>query len=409
MSANSPEVDSIVTEIADLTDPCFHKYKDASVDIGQPFERRSQITLKQCKNHCSHTQTGFYQCRSVVYNYGSQICDLFAHVGDQSPSRLIRQSGADYFEHLNKNSCLHSPNLELGGHESATVVDFNEDLKYQKTADVRKKETKKGLVNGEAQITATSRGPFSATCTDDKVPRYLKIKNFELYLNDDVLVEKGTFKECSEICNSNLVNDNEFKCGSFDLKNGTCYLSKEVSLPLGSGKLKQSEKTDYYEKVCVEEKYATNCPLVFERHPQKILVGFAETVIDVSTFQECFNTCLNAKTLFGFECYSGMFYFEESSLNCILNSESKATQPDLFTSEYNDIVDYFETGCKVVNKLKPSNSSNVRRKPHHNLLPDAIKSPKRDMNEGTILISENNGNKINKEFLKSLNPKWIVV
>lgn len=46
-----------------------------------------------------------------------------------------------------------------------------------------------------------------------------------------------------------------------------------------------------------------------------------------------------------------MFYFEESQLNCILNTEDRFSQPDLFAEENTDIVDYFETGCGIERKL----------------------------------------------------------
>ncbi|KHJ83413.1 hypothetical protein OESDEN_16890, partial [Oesophagostomum dentatum] len=36
----------------------------------------------------------------------------------------------------------------------------------------------------------------------------------------------------------------------------------------------------------------------------------------------------------------------EAQLNCILNSEDRHTQSDLFTEENTDIVDYFEVGCQ---------------------------------------------------------------
>jgi hypothetical protein len=88
------------------------------------------------------------------------------------------------------------------------------------------------------------------------------------------------------------------------------------------------------------------CPsAVYNRFPQMILVGFAETVVDAPSLQHCFDNCLNSRQLYGFRCASGMYYFEEPQLNCILNTEDRTTQPDLFTSENSDLVDYFETSC----------------------------------------------------------------
>jgi hypothetical protein len=55
---------------------------------------------------------------------------------------------------------------------------------------------------------------------------------------------------------------------------------------------------------------AANCPRVFDRFPQMILVGFAETVIDAKSFEECLDNCLNAQKLYKFKCASGMYYFQ---------------------------------------------------------------------------------------------------
>lgn len=89
--------------------------------------------------------------------------------------------------------------------------------------------------------------------------------------------------------------------------------------------------------------FASECGnSIFRRHPQMILVGFAETVVDAASLQQCLDNCLNSKhwemqdleaytgekfilfegqQLYGFHCSSGMFYFEEPQLNCILNTE----------------------------------------------------------------------------------------
>lgn len=53
------------------------------------------------------------------------------------------------------------------------------------------------------------------------------------------------------------------------------------------------------------------CPsTIYNRYPQKILVGFAETVVDAPSLQHCFDNCLNSRQLYGFKCASGMYYFE---------------------------------------------------------------------------------------------------
>ncbi|KAF7635418.1 hypothetical protein Mgra_00005237, partial [Meloidogyne graminicola] len=167
--------EQVLTALPDLSDPCFRRYINSIIVNAQPYERRSSISLVNCKIQCLRSQVGHYTCRSFVYDNINQVCDLFAHVGDQPPA--------------------------------------------------------------------------------------------------------------SECHNS-----------------------------------------------------------IYRRFPQMILVGFAETVVDSPNLQKCLDKCLKSQHLYGFICSSGMFYFEEPRLNCILNTESRKSHPELFTTEISDLVDYFETG-----------------------------------------------------------------
>lgn len=47
--------------------------------------------------------------------------------------------------------------------------------------------------------------------------------------------------------------------------------------------------------------------------------------------------------------------FQETTENCILNSESAATKPALYTDENQDKVDYFEPGCTGANGRRKRN------------------------------------------------------
>jgi hypothetical protein len=87
------------------------------------------------------------------------------------------------------------------------------------------------------------------------------------------------------------------------------------------------------------------CDDVFEEDPQKILVGFARIVVDAGSYEECWAHCLNSQTEYGFKCSSGMFYYQDTKQNCMLNTETKSTHPDVFTDENEDQVTYFEPAC----------------------------------------------------------------
>uniref|UniRef100_A0A914QAJ2 Apple domain-containing protein n=1 Tax=Panagrolaimus davidi TaxID=227884 RepID=A0A914QAJ2_9BILA len=95
----------VITGIPDLSDPCFRRYSNSIIVNAQPYERRSSISLSNCKAQCLKSQVGPYSCRSFVYDNSNQVCDLFGHVGDQSPARLLRFQTRDYFEPTAAISC----------------------------------------------------------------------------------------------------------------------------------------------------------------------------------------------------------------------------------------------------------------------------------------------------------------
>ncbi|KAE9550737.1 hypothetical protein FO519_006038 [Halicephalobus sp. NKZ332] len=328
----------VITGIPDLSDPCFRRYANSIIVNAQPYERRSSISLTNCKVQCLQSQIGVYSCRSFVYDNVNQVCDLFAHVGDQAPARLLRFKTRDYFE----------PTAAISCNADAALLNSRSNT-TSKTTVWKEQDHPGSSFNLENSIVSspTSLPPLAASsCETGKSARFLKTQGFELHTFDDVVVEGISLDECINFCSSNIAaNGSTLKCNSFEYSETKCVLSTETAVPLGNGQLKQQQGTDYFEKVCVDEKLARECPSIYNRFPQMILVGFAETVVDATSLQQCFDNCLNSKKLYGFKCISGMYYFEEPQLNCILNTEDRFTQPDLFTSESSDLVDYFETGC----------------------------------------------------------------
>ncbi|KAI6215151.1 hypothetical protein M3Y94_00351800 [Aphelenchoides besseyi] len=332
----------VVTGIPDLSDPCFRRYANSIIVNAQPYERRSSISLIQCKNQCLQSQIGVYSCRSFVYD---NVCDLFAHVGDQSPARLLRFQTRDYFEPTSAVTCKPTFNDAIPATQPSFLqpplppvpTTFEPILPPAVEAT-----TQKQIAVEPSSFQETVQQPHyrlinfkvptkknTASCESGQIPRFLKTSDFELHNHDDMRLEGVTLNECIDFCSTNFAvkdNGSSIKCNSFEFNNdGICILSKETAVPLGNGQLKQRHETDYYEKM--------------------ILVGFAETVVDAPSLQHCFDNCLNSRQLYGFRCASGMYYFEEPQLNCILNTEDRTTQPDLFTSENSDLVDYFETSC----------------------------------------------------------------
>uniref|UniRef100_A0A1I7YQG9 Apple domain-containing protein n=1 Tax=Steinernema glaseri TaxID=37863 RepID=A0A1I7YQG9_9BILA len=348
----TPQVDkTLITGIPDLSDPCFRRYANCIIVNAQPYERRSSTSLAGCKGHCLKSQIGVYSCRSFVYDNINQVCDLFAHNGDQTPARLMKFHSRDYFEPTGAITCSAEPPTTT----TTTTTSFPPSFAISgnkvlaSATDTRLSEPAVPANNvsdsTESLQTIDNVAVLEKICGKGKTSRFLKTEGFELHAHDDETLLGVTVDECVDSCVDNRASGKPLSCKSFDYRNSTCVLSSEAAVPLGNGQLKQRQGVDYYEKICVDERVSDDCPMVFSRFPQMILVGFAETVTDASSFEQCFDNCLNSKKLYGFACSSGMYYFEEPQLNCILNTEDRNTQKELFTEENSDIVDYFETGC----------------------------------------------------------------
>ncbi|WKX98824.1 hypothetical protein Q1695_014032 [Nippostrongylus brasiliensis] len=396
----------VIAGIPDTNDPCFRRYANCIVVNAQPYERRSSISLIHCKSHCLHSQTGVYTCRSFVYDNINQVCDLFAHVGDQSPARLLKFQSRDYFEPTHAVECImfldfttsspsttttpssttastttttststfpststssftYPPTITSTTSSSTTIDDtatitisLPHGSAVVRAIKVEQHEDSDDFVGLSAFADHTEppqppTDPPTASSSDGvmrcpagKKISFLRTEGFQLFNNDDMTLLVFDVDECVAACEKNEISGRPLDCRSFDYVAPTCFFSSETAVPAGSGQLQQRNDSFYYEKICVSDTRLSSCAAEFSRFPQMVLVGFAEAVTDAVSFEACFDSCMDSSRDLGFNCTSGMYFFEEPQLNCILNSENRFTQRDLFAEENTDIVDYFEIGCE---------------------------------------------------------------
>ncbi|KAK6742048.1 hypothetical protein RB195_009737 [Necator americanus] len=364
VNRDSEEDRQVIAGIPDLNDPCFRRYANCIIVNAQPFERRSSLSLLHCKSYCIRSQTGAYSCRSFVYDNINQVCDLFAHVGDQAPARLLKFQSRDYFEPTHAYQCMNFPISSTTTTHVPTTIKTTTvallparptlpvDHIVARATKVDRREDSEKIVKAKEVNELTKQNHSSATsaarsyCPSGKRISFLRTEGFELYKNDDITLPVTHVDECVVACERNIVSGQALDCRSFDYSSSSCSFSSETAVPVGNGQLKQRDDSYYYEKICVAESAVKNCSPTFTRFPQMVLVGFAEAVADAASFESCFEYCLDSHATFGFNCSSGMYFFEEAQLNCVLNSEDRHTQKDLFTEENTDIVDYFEIGCQ---------------------------------------------------------------
>ncbi|CAI5440355.1 unnamed protein product [Caenorhabditis angaria] len=188
-------------------------------------------------------------------------------------------------------------------------------------------------------------------CYSPYITQYIAVEGKQLKNELDRIINVD-LDSCQSLCTQRLsVTSNDFNCKSFMYNNvsRTCILADERSKPLGRADLITTEGFTYYEKKCFASPNTCRNVPSFKRVPQMILVGFAAFVMEnVPSVTMCLDQCTNPppETGEGFVCKSVMYYYNEQE--CILNSETRDSKPDLFIPEGDEfLVDYFDITCQL--------------------------------------------------------------
>uniref|UniRef100_A0A1I7VM68 PAN domain protein n=1 Tax=Loa loa TaxID=7209 RepID=A0A1I7VM68_LOALO len=332
---------NLVIGAPDLSDVCFRVYNEFIVVNAQPYERRSNMQLEKCKQRCMQSQSGIYSCRSLVYDVANKICDFFAHQGDQPPARMLKYYEHSYLEPTFAHGC----DLEYAKKSKKTTFDST-DRKLSNTL----------LLN-----VLTKEDTNQETCEEGKAVKYLHTQGFKFDSANRIDLKAYDLNACMDACTNNIDDKGRiFGCRSFDYNEDGCSLFGETVLPRDTRQLKQNSYANYYEKICVEDDLMSSECQSINRFPQMILVGFAETVVTARSFVGCFENCLKSRQLFAMNCTSAVYFYKELEQNCILNSENRQTQKNLFMEENTDIVDYFEISCPLRKQKKKIDDSLFR-------------------------------------------------
>lgn len=100
---------------------------------------------------------------------------------------------------------------------------------------------------------------------------------------------------------------------------------------------------------------------VWDVTPNHILVGHVQEVADATSLEDCALACLNAEKTYSFTCQSAMWYPSDPDQNCLLNSETKVTQPDVFVPEDQGVnMLYFDIGLEAPKQEKSEQPLRVR-------------------------------------------------
>lgn len=133
-------------------------------------------------------------------------------------------------------------------------------------------------------------------------------------------------------CRAFLLSYDKHQCFGFDYDS----LSRGISV------VSTSEKTSYYEKICLSTAPCEKA-WTFERVMGRELKGFDNRVLSgVASRLRCQELCLKERS---FVCRSGEYDY--ATQQCRLSSEDRRSQPTAFRVAPTSGVDYFENQCSA--------------------------------------------------------------
>ncbi|KFD68506.1 hypothetical protein M514_09356, partial [Trichuris suis] len=378
-------------------DDCFGRSRGCAIKHAMPFERRAMLTLERCKTCCLSYVTTYFSCESFVYNNQHHLCDMFAHRGDVTPAILVPTLHHDYYEVIS-DKCRKSNRLDIFSWTTSKPVANVSSSAYldEVTRDfLRDVPLYKPLYKLDQ-------------CKSDETLMYYKIMGRQLTTNTDPLVATMSAEQCVESCTANQDSEGRpIACRSFDYFPSSSQCAFHVG-DSTRGKLVENLSAQHFKKTCLPRNLVSRCSKIILREPNKILVGYARTVVEIKSSRECIEQCLRAPSLYGYTCSSGVFYNEENSVNCILNSETKEQHADLLVEDRRSDVEYFQLLCgdhslnsySVDHEMaKPESNGNVRvtEKPPQRIS-NAVIIAKEIANDWTIWSPCETGTNIRKRY-----------
>uniref|UniRef100_A0A5S6R4F3 Apple domain-containing protein n=1 Tax=Trichuris muris TaxID=70415 RepID=A0A5S6R4F3_TRIMR len=273
---------------------CYNSSHDTAMANGAPFERRSEISCEQCLKLCEEKRAPGrrYECRSVIYDYIRNVCDLYAVIGTTWPQCLASFKGYAHFRPIGKCALAAEP----------------------KAFQCRPPKKQKMIVVEGSVSTAPA---FVSLGSRSKAECLVACEE-----NWD---ESSNGLAIGDVCQVAMHARDE------------CHLSSQ---PLDFRTLKEMPGGIVAAAKCFQD--LEPCPYPFRLFQQRILVGYAKKVTDAGSVEDCIQQCLSVQK---FHCNSGMFFLEDHGQNCILNTETATNKPFLFTSEDVYTVFYFDVSC----------------------------------------------------------------
>uniref|UniRef100_A0A914X9T5 Apple domain-containing protein n=1 Tax=Plectus sambesii TaxID=2011161 RepID=A0A914X9T5_9BILA len=357
------------------------------------FDRRTGISCEECLKQCAGAQdpTSPWICRAATYDHRWSICDLFAIQGTNEPYFLTEFPGRDYFKFIGAPVAPPvAPVAPVGpggpsgpsgpsgpapyGPGARGLPNKPQPEGFTIAPPVEPLETPEPILTegpeepeqpllpeqpeGPKQPekpelpAAGGAGSGSGVCGAGLEARYCEWKEKE---RADPGKETQTVNgvnsadACAKACGLN----EKFACSSAVVAKSSCELSSSKADAAFPEELVDVPGSSYLSKVCLPANLLAGTTKIWGVTPNYILVGHVQEVADATSLEDCQIACLNAEKKFSFKCQSAMWYPSDPDQNCLLNSETKDSQPDVFVPEDQGVnMLYLDIGRSALKKDK---------------------------------------------------------
>ncbi|CAD5220106.1 unnamed protein product [Bursaphelenchus okinawaensis] len=352
--------------------------------IEEPLALLTDVTLSHCAKECTRNSNGV-ECKTFEYNAQRQTCALKRNSAQPVGKAVLMPAttnGLALFQQIcipTNNLCVapysfeRFPQKVLTGHAMEVILVKSLSQCLQECLESRERmhidcksvmyyyETGECIMNREQRKTAPhmfssdtkfqlvdyfENNCFDVQCAEGYKVHWIRMDDFEIGEDKDVIMGGLSNEECKKACNDNMVGSEVFPCKAFVYTSTKkeCRLSAETGMLISSKKsstgaliseLSSISAGQYLEKFCLQG--PAKCKdTSFDMIPNRML-DIREKVIPTNSLSECLYHCLQLAE----DCNSVMFFKDTDE--CVLNKKSQFSDPDLFKSSTK--VDYFDNVC----------------------------------------------------------------
>lgn len=261
----------------------------------------------QCMSSCGGEPNNY--CKAAVLNQQTQSCDLFERPGDQFPASLNYRPGSAYYAYCKDCDCPNYKIVPCGGGGGSCPGG--------QTAF---------LIRSENVIPTFPASGQPFTVSDENQCR-------------DLCRQQKDGSGGNAQCVSAVFNSQSKQCAF--------YADKAANKPQPPP-LQQQPGVVLFETLCLPADLAAKCQnapnQLLQAFPRKFLGGHVSEELNQPTLEACMLECIRK----GPQCKSAD-YFYGATPNCLLQTESRNTRPDVWIDQEQTPVTYFDNNCERAN------------------------------------------------------------